>query len=151
MSLGDHLSRTSVTRCLKRSTWNWRAAYVPSRTCFGWGLHGYICYQMHGSLLHCLFTLTSKSWRYISVALSRESPPPAVSRHPCPVKPGLSSPGRASSDHLSYFLQTSIICKLRLERQEEYAEWEGSYHFHSEKQLRKKLQFRTCLDFLNVY
>ena len=30
--------------------------------------------------------------RYISVALSLELPPPAVSRHPCPVKPGLSSP-----------------------------------------------------------
>ena len=30
--------------------------------------------------------------RYISVALSLELPPPAVSWHPCPVKPGLSSP-----------------------------------------------------------
>ena len=29
--------------------------------------------------------------RFISVALSLESPPPAVSRHPCPVVPGLSS------------------------------------------------------------
>lgn len=32
------------------------------------------------------------SERYLSVALSLELPPPAVSRHPCPVKPGLSSP-----------------------------------------------------------
>ena len=30
--------------------------------------------------------------RFISVALSLELPPPAVSWHPCPVKPGLSSP-----------------------------------------------------------
>ena len=30
--------------------------------------------------------------RYISVALSLELPPPAVNWHPCPVKPGLSSP-----------------------------------------------------------
>ena len=36
--------------------------------------------------------LPSKAGRYISVALSLELPPPAVSRHPCPVKPGLSSP-----------------------------------------------------------
>ncbi len=27
-------------------------------SCFGWGLHGYGCYQSHGSLLHCLSTLT---------------------------------------------------------------------------------------------
>ena len=36
--------------------------------------------------------LPEKIRRYISVALSLELPPPAVSRHPCPVKPGLSSP-----------------------------------------------------------
>ena len=29
--------------------------------------------------------------RYLSVALALESPPPAVSRHPCPMAPGLSS------------------------------------------------------------
>ena len=29
--------------------------------------------------------------RYLSVALALESPPPAVSRHPCPAVPGLSS------------------------------------------------------------
>ena len=37
--------------------------------------------------------LPEKTWRYLSVALSLESPPPAVNRHPCPTKPGLSSPG----------------------------------------------------------
>ena len=42
------------------------------------------CYQDGGSLLHCLFTLTSlqRERRYVSVALSRESPPPAVNRYP---------------------------------------------------------------------
>ena len=33
-----------------------------------------------------------QKWRYISVALSLELPPPAVNRHSRPVKPGLSSP-----------------------------------------------------------
>ena len=37
--------------------------------------------------------LPGKTWRYLSVALSLESPPPDVIRHPCPAKPGLSSPG----------------------------------------------------------
>ncbi len=37
--------------------------------------------------------LPAYSRRFISVALSLESPPPDVIRHPCPVEPGLSSPG----------------------------------------------------------
>ena len=54
------------------------------RSCFGWGLHGFLCYQKNGSLLHCLSTLTRRirGRRYISVALSLESPPPDVIRHP---------------------------------------------------------------------
>ena len=41
------------------------------------------CYQQGGSLLHCPSNLTRiRSWRYISVALSLESPPPDVIRHP---------------------------------------------------------------------
>ena len=27
-------------------------------SCFGWGLHGFVCYQTNGSLLSCLSTLT---------------------------------------------------------------------------------------------
>ena len=64
-----------------------------------------LCYQKGGSLLHCPSTLTGRNRRFISVALSLESPPPDVIRHPCPVKPGLSSSGTfrpASRDHLSY-------------------------------------------------
>ena len=41
-----------------------------------------LCYQLGGSLLHCLSTLTCKRRRYISVALSLESPPPDVIWHP---------------------------------------------------------------------
>lgn len=53
------------------------------RSCFGWGLHGSFCYQQDGSLLHYLSTLTCRTGRrYISVALSLESPPPDVIRHP---------------------------------------------------------------------
>jgi len=40
------------------------------------------CYQPRGSPLHCLSTLTSICWRFISVALALESPPPDVIRHP---------------------------------------------------------------------
>ena len=35
--------------------------------------------------------LPTKGRRYLSVALSLESPPQAVSLHPCPMEPGLSS------------------------------------------------------------
>jgi len=74
------------------------------RSCFGWGLHGFFCYQKNGSLLHCLSTLTRHicGRRYISVALSLESPPPDVIRHPA-----LRSP---DFPHLTPF----GICQLRL-------------------------------------
>ena len=66
---------------LPKGTTGSRIAFVWS--CFGWGLHGFSCYHENGSLLHCLSTLTRIiSWRYISVALSLESPPPDVIRHP---------------------------------------------------------------------
>src|SRR5438477_9090496 len=35
-----------------------------------------------------------RAWRYVSVALSLESPPPGVTRHRTCVEPGLSSPHR---------------------------------------------------------
>ena len=47
--------------------------------------------QAAGELLPRLSILTARTRRFISVALSLESPPPAVSRHPCPAVPGLSS------------------------------------------------------------
>ena len=57
--------------------------------------------------------LPRQTRRFISVALSLESPPPDVIRHPCPVKPGLSSSGTfrpASRDHLSYL--SLFNCKI---------------------------------------
>src|SRR5579872_5862251 len=46
-----------------------------------------------GALLPHHFTLTARRTvrRFVSVALSFESPRPAVSWHPCPTEPGLSS------------------------------------------------------------
>ena len=59
-----------------------------------------LCVHRPGGLLPHLFTLTSSSIRvktialrrYISVALVLGSPPAGVTRYPCPVEPGLSSP-----------------------------------------------------------
>ena len=50
-----------------------------------------LCLHKLGALLPHLFTLTLR--RYISVALVLGSPPAGVTRYPCPVEPGLSSPG----------------------------------------------------------
>ena len=51
-------------------------------SCFGWGLQSLSCYHGSGELLPRLSTLTIRIWRYISVALAWESPPPDVIRHP---------------------------------------------------------------------
>ena len=58
--------------------------------------------QAAGELLPRLSTLAFPcgSSRYISVALSLESPPPAVNRHPCPMVLGLSSYPQGARDRL---------------------------------------------------
>jgi len=51
--------------------------------------------------------LPGKTWRYLSVALSLESPPPDVIRHPAlrsPDFPHLAPFGPASRDYISYFV-----------------------------------------------
>ena len=50
------------------------------------------CSHGAGGLLHRLFTLTRRNERYLSVALVLRSPSAGVTRYPCPVEPGLSSP-----------------------------------------------------------
>ena len=91
--MNDHLSRTAVTNRFKRPTWE-RIGQIhmfPIWSCFGWGLHGYRCYQRHGSLLHCLSTLTT----YVAVYFCCTGlGVTSTGRYPasCPVKPGLSSP-----------------------------------------------------------
>ena len=52
--------------------------------------------------------LPGKTWRYLSVALSLESPPPDVIRHPAlrsPDFPHLAPFGPASRDYISYFVK----------------------------------------------
>ena len=83
MSLGDHLSRPGVTARLQRPTRGRTGRPCPL---FGLAPDGVYmcppCYQEGGSLLHCLSTLTGSLLRFISVALSLESPPPDVIWHP---------------------------------------------------------------------
>ena len=55
------------------------------------------CYHGPGGLLPHLFTLAAEQHtlhgeRYISVALVLRSPSAGVTRYPCPMEPGLSSP-----------------------------------------------------------
>ena len=66
-----------------------RQASIAS--CTGWGLQREPVTRLPGELLPRLSILTARRQRFLSVALSWESPPPAVSWHPCPVVPGLSS------------------------------------------------------------
>lgn len=79
----DHLSSPSVTTRLKRPTLKHDGQ--PYRLKFGLASSGVYmdpsCYQESGGLLNHLSTLTRKTWRYISVALALESPPPDVIRH----------------------------------------------------------------------
>ncbi len=59
-------------------------------SCTGWGLHdGRVARPPVRS--YRTFPPLPIDWRYISVALALESPPPAVSWHPCSVVLGLSS------------------------------------------------------------
>ncbi len=59
-STNDHLSRTERCRQPQATYLKTDRASLsfPIWSCFGWGLHGYGCYQPHGSLLHHLSTLT---------------------------------------------------------------------------------------------
>ena len=119
--VNDHLSGINVTANLKRPTWEQIGQIYGSL--FGLASDGVymcpVCYQPGGSLLHCPSTLTRQYWRFISVALSLESPPPDVIRHPAlwsPDFPHLSPFGcltADSRDHLSY-LQKIILSKVQI-------------------------------------
>ena len=73
-----------------------RGPAIPIWSCSRWGLPCRRRYRKRGALLPHHFTLAAppedRVWRYVSVALSLGSPPPAVSRHRVSVEPGLSSP-----------------------------------------------------------
>ena len=61
-------------------------------SCFGWGLHGSVCYQPDGSLLHCLSTLTGIKPAVYLCCTSLGVTSTRRYLASCPVKPGLSSP-----------------------------------------------------------
>ena len=80
---GGHPSRPDVADRLERPTRGWTGLPTPPIwPCSGWGLHGSQHYCRDGELLPHLFTLTRRSGRFVSVALSVGSPRPAVSGHP---------------------------------------------------------------------
>ena len=69
------------------------------------GLHGSVCYQPDGSLLHCLSTLTGQKPAVYLCCTSLGVTSTRRYLASCPVKPGLSSPAAfrfCSRDHLSY-------------------------------------------------
>ena len=80
-----------------------------------------LCYQRGGSLLHCLSTLTcAERRRFISVALSLESPPPDVIWHPAlwsPDFPLLHPFGHAAAiicltQNESYYITLYFFCPV---------------------------------------
>ena len=73
--------------------------------CFRWGLPG-VCvsaspvrsyFKSRRTAPFRPYRTSCEARRYVSVALSGGSPRPAVSRHRCPVKPGLSSASRPAA------------------------------------------------------
>ena len=72
-----------------------RGPRLPSTTLLRVGFTRPVCLHTAGELLPRLFILTCASEKakavFFSVALSLKSPSPGVTRHPCPMKPGLSS------------------------------------------------------------
>ena len=69
-------------------------------------------YLLPCELLPHISTLTEKNRRLFSVALSLESPPPAVNRHPCSMEPGLSSRIRFGCPRPSDLLTTYYMLFL---------------------------------------
>ena len=74
-----------------------------------WGLHMPSCYQ-EAVASHCPSTLTASTWRFISLHCPWESLHPDVIRHPCPVKPGSSSPGTLARQPATIY-PTLPLCK----------------------------------------
>ena len=81
--LNSHLSWYIVANVIMRPRQNGTGnPMVLLGPCFRRGLQSLSRCRNSGKLLPYLSTLTRESGRFISVALSLESPPPAVNRHP---------------------------------------------------------------------
>ena len=66
--------------------------------------------QAAGELLPRLSILTAQVRRYISVALSLESPPPDVIRHPALWSSDFPHADKPARSHLAYSLKTNYCC-----------------------------------------
>ncbi len=117
----DYLSRPYITARFKpppnTGTSGRLSLHEPIRCCFGWGLHGrcvtaapvssYLAFPPLPAHLH------RKS---ISVALSLESPPPGVTRHPALRSPDFPRENHFSRNHLTYSTLLFYHCFCFLSR-----------------------------------
>ena len=78
------------------------------------GFTGRTSRQAAGELLPRLSILTAQVRRYISVALSLESPPPDVIRHPALWSSDFPHTDKAACSHLSYSQNFVFSCKFAL-------------------------------------
>jgi hypothetical protein len=129
--LCGHLSGTYIAVCLKRRS-QARCTLAGSRRrrkcsgralqpCSRWGLpvinvsadpvRSY--FKSRRTAPFRPYQTSCEIWRYVSVALSGGSPRPAVSRHRCPVEPGLSSvaflAGRAAATRMTSALSIAYF------------------------------------------
>ena len=105
-----------------------------------------LCLHKLGALLPHLFTLAyvfrGTYRRYISVALVLGSPPAGVTRYPCPVEPGLSSPGSRWGSGRDCPTRSRKYCTARNPTcQTSYDICLGKCKSFSEKDLTKRKQF----------
>ena len=110
-----------ITATLKPSFAKCRAGLKSQSMLLRMGFTREFSYHLPCELLPHISTLTAARRRLFSVALSLESPPPAVSRHPCSMEPGLSSRTlkecpRPSDLLLTYYMLFLFICQAPLNR-----------------------------------
>ena len=103
--VNDHLSRTAVASSLKQPTWSRRAAVCFCLVLLRMGFTCALSVTRKAVVSYTALPPLPHKRRYISVALSLESPLPDVIRHPAlwsPDFPHLRSFDTCSRDHLSY-------------------------------------------------
>ena len=96
-----YLSRPFVTKRLKPLVGNVEQTFC-SLGLLRVGFTREFSYHHPCALLPHISTIAKTIWHLFSVALSLESLPPAVSRHPCSMEPGLSSRTNRARNRLNY-------------------------------------------------
>ena len=107
-----HLSRTAVANRLKQPTLSWRATSMLKSGLASNGVYRAISVTRDAVVSYTAFPPLPVTWRYISVALSLELPPPDVIRHPAlrsPDFPRLYVFRQCSRDHSPYLVLCSLI------------------------------------------